>query len=90
MLKQAKTLMDIATDTARFTTTIQIPMGLRQQIKNAGMTINGALIQGWAAMQERKTWNAEIARVEANLERYRTKMIEYRAELERLGQKVED
>lgn len=81
--------MDIATDKARFTTTLQIPMKLRQEIKEKGMTINGALVQGWAAMQERKHWNTEIEEVQKNLDKYRAKMMEYRMELHKLGKKVE-
>ncbi len=81
--------MDIATNTARYTTTLQIPVKLRQEIKESGMSIHGALVAGWAAIQERKHWNAEINRVEANMDKYRSKMMEYRMELHKMGKKVE-
>ena len=63
--------MDIATGNSRFTTTVQIPMKLREEIKAAGMTINGALIAGWSALQDRKHVNQEIAEIRANMEKYR-------------------
>lgn len=63
--------MDIATDSSKFVTTVQIPLRLRQEIKGAGMTVNGALIAGWAAIQERKHVNQEIADIRANMEKYR-------------------
>jgi len=64
--------MDIANGNARFTTTVQIPMKLRQEIKAAGMTVNGALIAGWQSIQERKAGNSELADVRANMEKYRS------------------
>jgi len=70
--------MDIATDKARFTTTLQIPLKLRQDIKNAGMTINGALVQGWAAMQQQKEANQLISDIRQEKEEYRLNMVKYR------------
>jgi len=55
----------------RYVTTVQIPIQLREEIKAAGMTVNGALMAGWEAMQERKGANDEIRDLRANLNRYR-------------------
>lgn len=68
--------MDIATKAVgRYTTTVQIPISLRKEIEAAGMTINGALISGWKAMQERKQVNEELREVMANMNRYRGAML---------------
>jgi len=64
--------MDIALDKARYTTTLQIPMQLRMEIKAAGMTINGALIAGWNAIKERKEKNIEVMEIRQNMEKYRS------------------
>jgi hypothetical protein len=76
--------MDIATNTHRFVTTIQIPLWLAKDIKAAGMTYNGALIAGWAAMSERKAWNEEIAALRVNMERYRQGYIKLSDEMAKL------
>lgn len=89
--------MDIATGNSRFTTTVQIPMKLREEIKAAGMTINGALIAGWAAMRDRKTENSEVSEVRANMEKYRSAWLrtndrvrELEKEIKRLGGGYDD
>jgi ADP-dependent phosphofructokinase/glucokinase len=76
--------MDIATDTAQFTTTVQIPRWLRQEIKNAGFTVRGALISGWDAIKERKEGNRELAEMQANMEKYRAAYLRLKDRVEQL------
>lgn len=63
--------MDVQTNTARHTTTIQVPMWLAMEIKNEGMTYVGAMVAGWNAIKERKTHNSEYAALRANMDKYR-------------------
>lgn len=45
---------------AKYVTTVQIPMWMRREIKESGLTINGALIAGWQAIKERKNVNRDM------------------------------
>ena len=81
--------MDIATGQSGFTTTLQIPMALRQEIKARGMTIRGAMIEGWKALNERKHWNDELREVKANMDKYRAQMMRYQLRLKELGEKID-
>lgn len=86
MLKQAWKInkMDLPTGQARFTTTIQIPMWLRRDIKLAGFTINGAMIAGWEAIQKQKVENQEIKEVMINMEKYRSAYLRLKDRVEEL------
>jgi len=83
-------VMDLATGQAIHTTTIQIPMALRVQIKEKGMTIPGALKEGWKALNERPSWNEELREVQANMDKYRAQMMRYQLRLKELGEKIEN
>ena len=72
--------MDIATGRKDFTTTVTIPLSLRQEIKNKGMTVNGALMEGWRAIQERQNANQEIFELRENMNRYRNGFLKLREE----------
>ena len=80
--------MDIQKDRARFTTTIQIPMELRQRIKAQGMTINGALIRGMEAIENEKQQNKEILFVTKSMENYRDGYRRLRARVEELEKQL--
>ena len=82
-----KSLMDIANNTGKFVTTIQISLALRQEIKNRGMTINGALIEGWAAIKERQNGNEMLKEVQENLEKYRSAWLRLKERVEELEKK---
>jgi len=58
--------MDIKSGESRFTTTLQMPVWLRQEIKSKGMTVHGALLTGWQAIKERQSTNQEIAELKAS------------------------
>lgn len=79
--------MDIANNTGKFVTTIQISLALRQEIKNRGMTINGALIEGWAAIKERQNGNEMLKEVQENLEKYRSAWLRLKERVEELEKK---
>ncbi len=81
--------MDIATGRKDFITTVNIPLGLRQEIKNAGMTVNGALIAGWAAIKDAKHANQEIFELRENMNRYRNGFLKMREENAALRARLE-
>lgn len=78
--------MDIATNKAGYVTTIQMPLEMRQEIKNRGMTIQGALKAGMLAMDELKKANQEIAELKLNMDRYRRGYIRLTNELSMRGE----
>lgn len=63
---------------AKMTTTIQIPVWLAHDIKNAGMTYPGAMVAGWNALQAQREANQQIANLRMELEDVRKNMIKYR------------
>lgn len=68
----------------KYVTTIQISNGLRYAIKNSGMSISGALLKGWVALEEQKQWKEEMRNLQTNMERYRKEWIQLKyAERER-------
>lgn len=67
-------------------TTIEIPIGMAKDIKDRGMTYTGAFLQGWKAINERKSWNEEIDSVQKNLDAYRLRMIKAEQRLRELGE----
>lgn len=71
------------------TTTVTIPRSMANWVVQSGMTYSGAYKQGIAAMQERKSWNQELADVTANMTKYRDRMLRLETELRALGKKVD-
>ena len=78
--------MDIATNKAGYTTTLQMPLEMRQEIKRRGMTIQGALKAGMLAMDELKKANQEISDLKLNMDRYRRGYIRLSNELNMRGE----
>jgi len=76
--------MDIANNNGKFVTTVQISLALRQEIKNKGMTINGALIEGWQAIKERQEGNILLKEMAENLEKYRAAWLRLKDRVEEL------
>lgn len=66
------------TDRAKERTTVDIPKWLKVQIKGKGMTIAGALAEGWIAIHERQEANQTISDLRREMEEYRLNMVKYR------------
>lgn len=47
-------------------TTVYVPEAIRNQIKAKGMTISGAFLAGWEAIQDRVKYAARIEELEAD------------------------
>lgn len=62
----------------KYVTTIQISQGLRYAIKSKGMSLSGALLQGWIAIEERKNWNEQMRAMRETMEKYRAEAIRLR------------
>lgn len=65
------------TERAKMTTTIQIPIWLAHEIKNAGMTYPGAMVHGWNAIQQEKQANQTISDLRRELESNRALLKRY-------------
>jgi len=59
-------------------------MSLRMEIKARGMTINGALIEGWKALEERKEWRTEIETRDRSLDRAKATIADLRQRVSKL------
>lgn len=53
-------------ENVRKQTTIYIPEGIRLQVKSKGMTVTGAFLAGWEAIQDRVRYAARIEELEAD------------------------
>jgi len=75
---------------ANITTTVMIPIWLREEIRQKGYTLPGALVAGWAALQKRDNVDdlmRELRETRDNMERYRRGYIEVVNRLSVLEQK---
>jgi len=59
----------------KFVTTVSVPMSVRQDIKNRGLTMEGCIIQGLKAIDEKLTWNSEKEERLRLLEDYRKEIV---------------
>ena len=66
------------------TTTISISPAMRQAIKDRGMTVKGAFIEGWKAMEERQRYAAQNAETTRYLERAKQTIAELRQRVTKL------
>jgi len=66
------------------TTTIQISPAMRQSIKDRNMTVKGAFIEGWKAMEERQRYAAQNAETTRYLERAKQTIAELRQRVTKL------
>lgn len=48
-----------------YQTTVHIPKYIREEIKNRGMTVSGAFLAGWTAIQDRVKYSIRIEELEA-------------------------
>lgn len=78
--------MDIALGQAKFVTTVQIPMKLRQEIKAAGYTMNGVITAGFNALMKENELRQDIRDLQANMDKYRSSYVRVRARLDQLEQ----
>ncbi len=79
--------MDISNNVAMCTTTVQIPVKLRMDIKARDMTVKGALIQGWAALEEKQRWQGQLAETNRYLDRAKSTIAELRQRITLLEEK---
>ena len=80
--------MDIQTTKPHFTTTVRLPIELRQVIANKGMTINGAFIRGLELIMNENNVNQELYELRENMNRYRNGFIKMKAMNDELRAKL--
>lgn len=66
------------------TTTIQISPAIRQAIRDRGMTVKGAFLEGWKAIEERQRWAAQLAEQNRYLDRAKQTIAELRQRVTKL------
>jgi len=71
-------MIESGNENAKMMTSVYISIALRKEIKRRGMTIEGAIVQGMKAMDERLTWNAEKEQRLHQLEAFKADIIKQR------------
>lgn len=69
-------------------TTVYIPWDIRSEIRKRGMTVTGAFLAGWEAIQDRQKYAAKIVELETDVAEMRTNIRGYQRMLAELQGRV--